>query len=233
MSAIRDARAWSRSDRAIARWVIAIVTQELEIALERITATQSRECRRVVIGHRMVHAAHNRQTIHHSCSLGQVLADPNPRHRRRNRTKLAADLCRGIRLHIVSVNMAGPAVMKDQDARADRPSRRATFSPRSRVLQASARSRAGRVNPSEPRAADTKQLATTQLRCKARAFRSSCMRSITPLPYHHANHRLAGKLFNFHWRIEVRRDLSRAIDLMCVLADDLRNCLSKLRTELH
>ena len=139
-------------DRAIARRVIAVVAQELEITLERITAAQRRECRRVVVGHRMVHAAHDRQTVHDPCCLGQVLADPNPWHGGRDRAELAADLRRGIRLHVICVDMAGPAVMEDQDARADRrqglprqPSPCFDESPR-----ASARSRAGSVNPSEP-----------------------------------------------------------------------------------
>ena len=52
-------------DRTIARRVIAIVAQELEITLERIAAAKRRERRRIVIGHRMVHAADDRKTVHY------------------------------------------------------------------------------------------------------------------------------------------------------------------------
>ena len=107
-------------DRAIARRIVAVVAQELEVPLERVAAAQGRERRRIVVGHRVVHAPDDRQPVHHPRRLGQVLADPQPRHAGRDRAELAADLRRGVRLHVEGIDVAGTAVIEDQDARADR-----------------------------------------------------------------------------------------------------------------
>ena len=88
--------------------VIAVVAQELEVAFERVTATEGRKCRRIVVGHRVVHAPDHRQTIHDLRRMWQVLADPRPRHAGRDRAELATDLRRGVGLHIKGIDMAGP-----------------------------------------------------------------------------------------------------------------------------
>src|SRR5262249_60221958 len=105
---------------AVAWRVGAIIAQEFEVALERVTAAKGRECRRVVVRHRMMHAADERQAVHHLGRVRQVLADAKPRDAGRDRTELAADFGRGLWLHVERVDMARAAVVKNQDARADR-----------------------------------------------------------------------------------------------------------------
>ena len=85
-SALRQARA---EDRAEARRVVAVVAQELQVALERVAAAERRERRRVVVGHRVVHAADDRQPVHDPRRVRQVLADPDARARssRSSRTR--------------------------------------------------------------------------------------------------------------------------------------------------
>jgi len=59
--------------------------------------------------------------LHHARGLRQVLADPQTRHAGRDRTELAAHLCRSARLQVDRVDVAGTSIIKEQDARADRP----------------------------------------------------------------------------------------------------------------
>ena len=76
-----------------------------------------------MVGHRMVHAADDRQTVDHPRRLGQKLADPDAGYTRRDRAKLTTDLRRCVRFHVEGVDVAGTAVEKDQNARADRRGR--------------------------------------------------------------------------------------------------------------
>ena len=204
-------------DRATARWVIAIVAQELEITFEWITAAQCCKRRRVVIGHRMVHAAHDRQTIHHTRYLGQVLADPNPWHRGGNRAELTADLCRGTRLHVISVNMARPAIMKDQDAGADRPHRPRgglhLVCRRTESLGAAEQEESTQVNLTH-----RPEATGDDSRSDARVVRFLVPPRIayaTPSPSSNSQHCIAGKLFNFHWRIEACTGIIKTRSARC------------------
>ena len=133
-------------DRAEARRVVAVVAQELQVPLERVAAAEGRERRRVVVRHRVVHAADDRQPVHHPGRVRQVLADPDARHARRDRAELAADLARGVRLHVPGVEVARPAVVEDQDAR---PDRRSMPPPWRRAPRPG--SRPARFSPSAPR----------------------------------------------------------------------------------
>ena len=140
-------------NRAIAWRVVTVVAQELEIPFEWVAATKGRECRRVVIGHRVVHAPDHRQTVHHLGRVRQVLADSQARHAGCDRAELATDLRRGVWLHVERIDMAGTTVMEDQDARTDRSSasRCALSSFAALVASASAWSNLGKERPSEPK----------------------------------------------------------------------------------
>ena len=126
--------------RAEAGGVVAVVPQQLQVPLERVAAAERRERRRVVVGHRVVHAADDRQPVGHAGRRGQVLADVEARHAGRDRPELPANLARGVGLHVPGVDVARAAVIEDQDARPDRrraaarrpPSARATGPPRPR-----------------------------------------------------------------------------------------------------
>ena len=86
---LRQARA---EDRAKARRIVAVVAQQLEVALERVATAKRRERRGVVVGHRVVHAPDDRQPIHDPGRVRHVLADPEPRNARRDRAEHAPDL---------------------------------------------------------------------------------------------------------------------------------------------
>ena len=118
-----DAHAACAQGCAKARRVITVVAQKLEVPFERVTATEGRECGRIVVGHRVVHTPNHRQTVHYPRRMGQVLTDARARHTRRDRAELATDLHRGLGLHVEGIDVAGTTVVKDEDARADRLSR--------------------------------------------------------------------------------------------------------------
>jgi hypothetical protein len=106
-------------DRAEAGRVVAIVRQEFEVALRGGAAAQRGEGGRVVVRHRMVQAADDRQPVDDPRRVRQVLADPDPGHIGRDRPKLAPDLSRGVGLHVPGIKVARPAVVEDQDAGTD------------------------------------------------------------------------------------------------------------------
>jgi hypothetical protein len=54
---------------------------------ERIAAAEGRECRGVMVGHRVMHAPENRQTIHDPGGAGHVLANPQARYAGGNRAE--------------------------------------------------------------------------------------------------------------------------------------------------
>ena len=99
--------------------VVAVVGQELEVALRGESAAERGERGRVVVRHRVVQAADDRQPVDDPRRVRQVLADLDTGHARRDRPELAADLPRGVRLHVPGVEVARAAVVEDQDARAD------------------------------------------------------------------------------------------------------------------
>ena len=104
-------------DRAEARGIIAVVAQQLQVALERVAPAKRRERRGVVVGHRVVHAAKDRQPIHDPGRVRHVLADSEPRHARRNRPEKTTNFPRRVGLHVPRIKMAWAAIVEDQDAR--------------------------------------------------------------------------------------------------------------------
>ena len=148
-------------DRAVARRVVAVVAQELEVPLERVAAAQRRERRRVVVGHRVVHAPDDRQPVHHPRCVRQVLADPQPRHAGRDRAELRrgpppgrSASCRTCRCGWDRRNRRSGCTSGSAPARLVP----APPSPRPRPAAAPAASR-----PSEPKAADPKQSPAAQV----------------------------------------------------------------------
>ncbi len=115
--ALRHRRA---QDRAVAGRIVAVVAQELEVPLQRVAPAHRRERSRVVVRHRVVHAADDRHAVHHPRCVRQVFADPHPGHARRDRAERAAHLRRSPRLHVDRVDVAGSAIIEQQDARPDR-----------------------------------------------------------------------------------------------------------------
>jgi hypothetical protein len=87
---------------------------------ERIAAAEGRECRGVMVGHRVMHAPENRQTIHDPGGAGHVLANPQARYAGGNRAEEFPDLAWRREFHVPGIEMAGTAVIEDQDARPDR-----------------------------------------------------------------------------------------------------------------
>ena len=114
---LQQARA---EDRSVAGRIVAIVAQQLLISLERITAAKGRECRGVMVGHRVMHAPENRQTIHDAGGMRHVLAHPQAWYAGRNRVENAPDLAWRRGFHVPGIKMTGAAVVEDQDARPDR-----------------------------------------------------------------------------------------------------------------
>src|SRR5262249_7214060 len=66
-----------------------------------------------------LHVADDRQFVGDLCLAWKQLAYVHPGHFGDDRFELAADLCRGIRLHVVHVNVAGSAPEQDHDDRLD------------------------------------------------------------------------------------------------------------------
>ena len=80
--------------------------------------------RPVRVVHAVVRRANQGAAVDLARETGKVLAELNARQARGDRLELAADLRRGARLHVPHVEMAGPAVQEDQDARVGRRRKR-------------------------------------------------------------------------------------------------------------
>ena len=71
----------------------------------------------------MVHAADHRHFMHDLRQVRQMFADVQAGHARRNRFEFSPHFGRRIGFHIDGVEMAGPAVVEDDNARTNRPAR--------------------------------------------------------------------------------------------------------------
>ena len=89
--------------------------------LPRGCAGQRLDRRGVVVAHRMVQAAHDRQAIYEAARARQVLTDADTRHHCGDRTILAAHLGGRVRLGIERVEVARPPVEEQEDTGADAP----------------------------------------------------------------------------------------------------------------
>jgi hypothetical protein len=101
----------------MAGWVITVIAKELKVAFKWIAATECCKCSRIVIGHGVVHTADQGYPVHYLRCVRHELTYASARHAGFNGVKLAADLGRRVWLHIKCVDMAGAAVLEDQDAR--------------------------------------------------------------------------------------------------------------------
>ena len=75
---------------------------------------------RIVRPHAMMQAAHQRHLVHRTRDQGQVFAQPDAGHAGGDRAELAAHFGRRVGLGIEGVEMARPAVVKDEHHRAQR-----------------------------------------------------------------------------------------------------------------
>jgi hypothetical protein len=105
--------------RPVARKAEGVVGEEFEIPLERRPAAQGFHRRRVVIPHGMMHAANDGETVCEPRRLRKVFTDAQTRHGSSNRVEIAADLARRMRFHVPGIEMAGSAVMENQNAGVD------------------------------------------------------------------------------------------------------------------
>ena len=64
----------------------------------------------------MVHVPDSGEPVRHLRQPGEVLAEPEAVHRRRDRLERAADLRRGFRLRVERLILAGTAPEKEEDA---------------------------------------------------------------------------------------------------------------------
>ena len=78
---------------------------------------------RVVVGDRVRHAPDDRQAIGQPGRQRQPVGDPEPGQARGDRIELAPDLARGVGLRVPQIEVAGTAVMEQQDHGADRSRR--------------------------------------------------------------------------------------------------------------
>lgn len=77
-------------NRTEAGGIVAIVVQEFEVTFGGIATGKRDKCRGVVIRHRMVHAAHDREAIDDLRRQRHVLADVNAGNVRGDRCEFAA-----------------------------------------------------------------------------------------------------------------------------------------------
>ena len=70
-----------------------------------------------MIAHGMIQAAHDRQLIRHTGGTWQVLTDLDASHAAGDGPKLTTYLAWGVGLHIPRVEVTGPAIVENQNAR--------------------------------------------------------------------------------------------------------------------
>ena len=93
--------------------------EELAIGAVQRPAGQRMDRSGIVKGRLVVDAANDRDLVHPLRHLREVFANLNARDRRGDRSERTADLGRSVGLHVPRVEMARPAVIKDQDASPD------------------------------------------------------------------------------------------------------------------
>ena len=111
-----------------------------------------------VVPLRMRHRADDRQLIGPRREAGEMLADLDAGHGRRDRLELAADLVGRLGLHVERVVLPQPAAEQDHDHR-PRPARR----PAARGRRAPARQQPRQPHPQQPRVADLDETASRQI----------------------------------------------------------------------
>ena len=94
------------------------------VALGRLATSVRFNGRRVVQAVGVPEAADEPAVVHHLRHVGQVLADREPGNGAGNGLKLTPHGRRGVGLHVVGVEMAGPAIIEEKNAGLD--GRRAT-----------------------------------------------------------------------------------------------------------
>ena len=66
---------------------------------------------------RMMHIAHQRDLMHDSRSVWQIFTDMQTRYGGRDRLELTTHFRRCVRFHVKGVNVAGSAIIENEDAR--------------------------------------------------------------------------------------------------------------------
>jgi len=103
-----------------ARQIVAVVAQQLLVSLERIAAAEGHKCRYGMVGHRVMHAPENGQTIHDPGGPGHVLANAQAWYAGGNRAEESPDLAWRRGFDVPGIEMAGTTVIQNQHARLDR-----------------------------------------------------------------------------------------------------------------
>src|SRR5205814_3932957 len=101
---------------AVAGEAVGVVGEQFQVAAERGAAAEGFDGRGVVVPHRVVQAADDGQPVHDPGAVRQVLADADPGRGGGDGAERAAHLGRGVRLRVPGVEVAGAAVVEDDDA---------------------------------------------------------------------------------------------------------------------
>ena len=116
----------------------------------------------VVVADRVVDRADQRQVVRLLREHRQVLAEQEPRHRRRDRPELAPDAERGVGLHIPEVLMRGAPLEDEQDHR---------LGPHPPLRPRLEQAAAGSAQPEQARRADPQHVAPAQAVAEPPLFR--------------------------------------------------------------
>src|SRR5262249_54881887 len=101
---------------SVARKTVRIVRKELEVALEGSPAAQRLDGRRVMVAHRVVEAAYDRQLIDDPSAARQMLTDPQPRDSGGHSSERAAYFGGRVGFHVPVMEVARTAIVKQEDA---------------------------------------------------------------------------------------------------------------------